>query len=121
MIIPSFLLTPLLWFGHLIIVHVISSHRYARKRALRHELDGGPFPVTGQEIRKATSAHARHQIHSYFGAGRINYEKDLSGGTCRGFAYDVPTSHHSCITYFLFDRVIVFAGCRWSWYKCLYC
>ena len=76
MIIPSYLLNSLFWSGHLIIVHVISSHRYARKRALRHELDEGPFPVTGQEIGKATSAHARHQIHSYFGTGRINYEKD---------------------------------------------
>ena len=84
MIIPSFPLTPFLWFSHLIIVHVRSSHRYARKRAFRHELDVGPFPVTGQDIRKATSAHARHQIHSYFGTGRINYEKDLSGGTSRG-------------------------------------
>ena len=69
---------------HLIIVHVISSHRYARKRQLYYEIHEGPFPVTGQEVRRSVSAHARHQTHSYPGTGRMNYEKDLSGGTRRG-------------------------------------
>ena len=35
-----------------------------RKQVFFYEERDGPFPVSGQEVRRAASARARHQTHS---------------------------------------------------------
>ncbi len=54
-----------------------------RKRVFYYEETDGPFPVSGQEVRRAVSAHARHQTHSYPGTNKMNYEKPLKEGQGR--------------------------------------
>ncbi|CAK0851590.1 unnamed protein product, partial [Prorocentrum cordatum] len=57
-----------------------------RKRVFYYEERDGPFPVAGQEVRRAVSAHARHQTHSYPGTHKINHDLPLHNGQERGLS-----------------------------------
>ena len=52
-----------------------------RKRVFFYEERDGPSPVVGQELRRAVSAHARHQTHSYPSINRMNLVKPLPGAS----------------------------------------
>ena len=54
-----------------------------RNRLFYYEEFHPPEPVTGQEVRRSLSSHARHTTHSYPGSRRINFDRPLSGGTGR--------------------------------------
>ena len=55
-----------------------------RKRCFYYDEDDGPFVVSGQEVRRSNSAHARHQTHSYPGSKSINFDTPLCNGEARG-------------------------------------
>ena len=55
-----------------------------RKRCFYYEEKDGPFVVSGQEVRRSNSAHARHQTHSYPGSTSINFDTPLLIGQSRG-------------------------------------
>ncbi|CAK0805076.1 unnamed protein product [Prorocentrum cordatum] len=57
-----------------------------RKRVFYYEERDGPFPVAGQEVRRAVSAHARHQTHSYPGTHKIDHDLPLHNGQERGLS-----------------------------------
>ena len=54
-----------------------------RKQVFFYEERDGPFPVAGQEVRRAVSAHARHQTHSYPGTRTVGFDRPLTGGPAR--------------------------------------